>query len=39
MNKLTLILLAAVLTAGCSNAPKKPHGKPFPINPTYQTGK
>lgn len=39
MKKVILIMLSAVLVAACSHAPKKPGGKAFPINPTYQTGK
>ncbi len=39
MKTLSLILLSAVLLTACSHAPKKPGGKAFPINPTYQTGR
>ena len=35
MKPLILTLLIITLAA-CSHAPKKPSGKAFPINPTYQ---
>ncbi len=36
MKHLLLTLLTITLAAACSHAPKKPSGKAFPINPTYQ---
>lgn len=36
MKHLLLTLLIITLAAACSHTPKKPSGKAFPINPTYQ---
>lgn len=38
MKKIVFLLGVLPLIAACSSAPKQPSGKPFPLNPHYQTG-
>ncbi|WP_255419105.1 hypothetical protein [Neisseria weixii] len=39
MKKIVFLLsVLPLMAAACSSAPKQPSGKPFPLNPHYQTG-